>query len=74
MRLFFAGAFIFLSVLLVVLFLPLSTPAWIKGIAMISVFLVATFIARKYIQFSFERDLTIEQEQQFDQIKNNLEP
>ena len=75
MRLFLAGAFIFLSVLLSVLYLPLTAPIWIKGIAMISAFSAAIWIARQYLHFSFVRDRTIEQEEQFELIKEtNHEP
>ena len=66
MRLFFAGAFIFLSVLLSVLYLPLTTPVWLKAVAMISVFSASIILARKYIHFSFVRDSTNEADQQFE--------
>jgi hypothetical protein len=71
MRLFFAGAFVFLSVLLSVLYFPLTAPAWLKGIAMILAFFVSMMLARKYIHFSFVHDQTITEEQQFELTKEN---
>ena len=73
MRLFFAGVFIFLSVLLSVLYLPLTTPTWLTIIVMMMAFSVSIILARKYIHFSFVRDNTIEAEQQFEtkQQKND---
>ena len=58
-----------MSVLLSVLYFPLSAPAWLRGIVMIAVFCGSAFLARKYITFSFDRDQTTEQEQQFELIK-----
>ncbi len=66
MRLFFAGAFIFLSVLLSVLYLPLTTPTWLKTVVLILTFSISMLLARKYIQLSFVRDSTNEAEQQFE--------
>ena len=71
MRIFFAGMFIFLSVLLSVLYIPQSLPSWLRTFSMILTFFVSFFLAQKYIQLSFVKDQTDEKEKHFEVIQTD---